>query len=245
MSQTSLDRPVIVALDAASGQQARRLLDQLDPALCRIKVGKELFTSEGPSFVEFLVSRGYPVFLDLKFHDIPNTVAAACKVAASLGVWMMDVHVSGGRAMLLSAQEALNQFHEKARPKLIGITVLTSLSEQAIEEVGIRGPLPDAVLRLARLAHECQLDGVVSSAAEASMLRAEIPDPFLLVTPGIRLPGSAPDDQTRIVTPMDAWRAGSSFLVIGRPITQSHNPAATLEHINQQLEKIGKRAIVR
>ncbi len=240
MSSPSLDRPVIVALDAASGQQALQLLEQLDPALCRVKVGKELFTAEGPAFVELLVKRGYSVFLDLKFHDIPNTVAAACKVAASLGVWMLDVHISGGRAMLMAAREALERFPGNARPRLVGITLLTSLSEQAMEEVGVRGPLPDAVMRLASLAHECQLDGVVCSAAEASMLREAIPAPFLLVTPGIRLPDSTPDDQMRIVTPVDAWRAGASFLVIGRPITQSRDPAGTLLRINRLLEKTDK-----
>ena len=237
MSPFKTDRPVIVALDAASGQQALRLLEHLDPALCRVKVGKELFTAEGPAIVERLVKRGYPVFLDLKFHDIPNTVAAACRVAASLGVWMLDVHVSGGRAMLMAARDALERFPEATRPRLVGITLLTSLSEQAIEEVGMRGPLASAVLKLARLAHESQLDGVVCSAAEAAMLREAIPSPFMLVTPGIRLPDNAPDDQSRVVTPLDAWRAGASYLVVGRPITQSQDPSVTLERINRMLEQ--------
>lgn len=231
------DRPVIVALDAPSFDAARDLADRLDPALCRVKVGKELFTAAGPALVEYLVRRGHSVFLDLKYHDIPNTVAAACRVAAGLGVWMVDVHASGGPAMLEAAREALESTGS-GRPKLIAITVLTSLSEPDLERVGLVGPVPQAVLRLARLAHECGLDGVVSSAAEARLLRAALPPPFLLVTPGIRLPGAAKDDQVRIVTPESAIADGADFLVIGRPITQSPDPLRTLADINHSLSTL-------
>ncbi|MDE1943441.1 MAG: orotidine-5'-phosphate decarboxylase [Betaproteobacteria bacterium] len=231
------ERPVIVALDAPSFEAARDLADRLDPALCRVKVGKELFTAAGPALVEYLVRRGHSVFLDLKYHDIPNTVAAACRVAAGLGVWMVDVHASGGPAMLEAAREALEPAGA-ARPRLIAITVLTSLSESDLVRIGLAGPLPEAVLRLARLAHECGLDGVVSSAAEARLLRAALPRPFLLVTPGIRLPGAARDDQVRIVTPESAIDDGADFLVIGRPITQSADPLRTLAEINLSLSTL-------
>ncbi len=231
------DRPVIVALDAPSADAARALADRLDPALCRVKVGKELFTAAGPALVDYLVRRGHSVFLDLKYHDIPNTVAAACRVAAGLGVWMLDVHASGGPAMLEAAREAL-EGAGAARPKLVAITVLTSLSETDLERVGMAGPVPLAVLRLATLARECGLDGVVSSAAEARLLRDALPKPFLLVTPGIRLPGAAKDDQVRIVTPESAVAAGADYLVIGRPITQSADPLKTLADINHSLSTL-------
>ncbi len=231
-----LDRPVIVALDAATEAAARSLADRLDPALCRVKVGKELFTAAGHTFVEYLVRKGHSVFLDLKYHDIPNTVAAACRAAAGLGVWMVDVHAAGGAAMLEAAREALEPAGA-ARPKLIAITVLTSLAESDLARIGMAGPIPEAVLRLAQLADDCGLDGVVSSASEAAMLRAHLPSPFLLVTPGIRLPGAARDDQVRIVTPQQAMAFGSDYLVIGRPITQSADPVATLLHINRTLQE--------
>ena len=233
-----LDRPIIVALDAATESAARLLADRLDPTLCRVKVGKELFTAAGHTFVEYLVKQGYSVFLDLKYHDIPNTVAAACRAAAGLGVWMVDVHAAGGPAMLEAARNALEPIGSSERPKLIAITVLTSLAESDLQRIGMAGPIPAAVLRLAQLTSDCGLDGVVSSASEAAMLRAHLPSPFLLVTPGIRLPGAAKDDQVRIVTPQQAMASGSDYLVIGRPITQSADPAATLAHINASLQKI-------
>lgn len=233
-----LDRPVIVALDAATEAAARSLADRLDPALCRVKVGKELFTAAGHSLVEYLVKQGHSVFLDLKYHDIPNTVAAACRAAAGLGVWMMDVHAAGGAAMLEAARNALEPAQGAERPKLIAITVLTSLAESDLQRIGMAGPIPQAVLRLAQLTSDCGLDGVVSSASEAAMLRAHLPPPFLLVTPGIRLPGAAKDDQVRIVSPQQAMASGSDYLVIGRPITQSDDPVAALAHINASLQKI-------
>jgi orotidine-5'-phosphate decarboxylase len=231
------ERPIIVALDAPTEAQAWALAERLDPSQCRVKVGKELFTATGSAFVERLIRRGHSVFLDLKYHDIPNTVAAACRAAAAMGVWMVDVHASGGPAMLTAAREAL-ELNGPEQPKLIAITVLTSLSDADLARIGMAGPVPQAVARLAGLARECGLDGVVSSASEAEMLRAQMPSSFLLVTPGIRLPGAARDDQVRIVTPEKAVQAGSDFLVIGRPITQSPDPAATLNQINQSLKTI-------
>ncbi len=230
------ERPVIVALDVSGAAEARSLADRLDPDLCRLKVGKELFTAAGPGLVEYLVRRGHAVFLDLKYHDIPNTVAAACRVAAGLGVWMVDVHAAGGPAMLTAAREALEP-GGAGRPLLVAITVLTSLLDADLERIGMAGPVPQAVTRLAHLAHECGLDGVVSSAAEAAFLRTSLPDSFLLVTPGIRLPGAQADDQKRIVTPTAAMAAGASYLVIGRPITQSPDPAQTLSDINASLSR--------
>lgn len=230
------DRPIIVALDVANSAAGRALADRLDPALCRVKVGKELFTAAGPDFVEYLIARGHSVFLDLKFHDIPNTVAAACAVAADLGVWMVDVHAAGGTAMMTAARRALESNGSAHRPQLVAITILTSLAEQDLVAIGLQGPIPRAVERLARLAHECGLDGVVCSANEAVLLRQTFAKPFLLVTPGIRLAHSVQDDQVRIVTPQDAMSAGSDYLVIGRPITQSVDPAATLKQINNSLK---------
>ena len=237
MSATQ-DRPIIVAIDAANAAAGRALVDCLDPALCRVKVGKELFTAAGPDFVEYLIARGHSVFLDLKFHDIPNTVAAAGAVAAAMGVWMVDVHAAGGAAMMTAARRALESNGAAFRPQLVAITVLTSLAEDDLVAIGLQGPIPQAVERLARLARECGLDGVVCSASEAALLRRSIPKPFLLVTPGIRLPNAAQDDQVRIVTPQDAMSAGSDYLVIGRPITQSVDPAATLKQINNSLKSV-------
>ena len=224
-----MNSPVIVALDSATSAEALALADRLDPALCRVKVGKELFTAAGPAVVEALQVRGFEVFLDLKFHDIPNTVAAACRVAASLGVWMVDVHASGGAAMLQAARRAVDSVSRP--PLLVAITVLTSLGEHDLPAIGLAGPLPAAVERLARLAQSCGLDGVVCSAAEAPVLRAALGATFALVTPGIRPAGSASDDQVRILTPADALRQGSSHLVIGRPITQAADPSAALRSI--------------
>lgn len=225
---------VIVALDHASGAQALQLVDKLDPSTCRLKVGKEMFTREGPDFVRQLVKRGFDVFLDLKFHDIPNTVAGAVRAAAELGVWMVNVHASGGKRMMQAAREALEPFGEK-RPLLIGVTVLTSTADQELSELGLAPDAKQQVLRLANLAKDSGLDGVVCSAQEATELKAALGAEFQLVTPGIRLAGAVADDQRRVMTPVAARDAGADHLVIGRPITGSDDPAQTVNLINQQL----------
>ena len=229
------NKRIIVPLDVPGAEAALALAARLDPKLCRVKVGKELFVAAGPAVVARLQERGFEVFLDLKFHDIPNTVAGACRAAAKLGVWMMDVHASGGTAMMRAAREAIEGV---ARPPLlIGVTVLTSLADADLAEVGFAGGAAENAERLARLARACGLDGVVCSAQEARALRHATGDDFVLVTPGIRLATDARDDQARVVTPRDAVRAGSNYLVIGRPITGAADPAATLESIRHSLEE--------
>jgi orotidine-5'-phosphate decarboxylase len=224
---------VIVALDYPDAASARALASRLAPELCRLKVGKELFTAAGPAVVEHLVQRGFDVFLDLKYHDIPATVAQACRAAAALGVWMLNVHALGGRAMMRAAREAL----AGARgPHLIAVTVLTSHAQSDLDEVGIQGSPPSAARRLAGLARECGLDGVVCSAQEAPALRAEHGPGFLLVTPGIRMAGDAADDQKRITTPQVAVESGASYLVVGRPVTRAGDPLAALSAINREIE---------
>jgi orotidine-5'-phosphate decarboxylase len=230
---------IIVALDYPDAAAANQLIDLLDPTLCRLKVGKELFTAEGPAFVSSLVARGYGVFLDLKFHDIPNTVAKACAAAARLGVWMVNVHASGGRAMMTAAREALEQMPNP--PLLIAVTVLTSMDEAALHETGITGALPDQVLRLAGLAQECGLAGVVCSAQEAPVLRNALGPQFLLVTPGIRPATASLDDQSRVLTPAEALRNGSSQLVIGRPITRAIDPLEALQRIHAEIAAVPVR----
>lgn len=225
--------PIIVALDYADEGPAMALVEQLDPALCRLKVGKEMFTRLGPRFVRQLADRGYEVFLDLKFHDIPNTVARACTAAAELGVWMMNVHASGGRRMMEAARDALEAFVE--RPRLLGVTVLTSLDAQELDEIGFSGTPEDNVRRLARLAAASGLDGVVCSPREAAALRAELGRDFLLVTPGVRPAGADAGDQRRVMTPVEAMAAGSSYLVIGRPITAAADPLVALRQIADSL----------
>jgi orotidine-5'-phosphate decarboxylase len=224
---------VIVALDFADASPALALCDQLSPGLCRLKVGKELFTAAGPHLVSTLVKRGFGVFLDLKFHDIPNTVAQACRAAAGMGVWMLNVHALGGRAMMQAARDAIGDGDEA--PHLIAVTVLTSMGETDLREVGIAGDPARSVARLAALANECGLDGVVCSAREASRIRENFGEAFLRVTPGIRPAGSAGDDQKRIMTPVEAIAAGASYLVIGRPVTRAGNPAEVLEQINREI----------
>ena len=226
-------RRVIVALDFPDAGAALAAAGRLDPALCRVKVGKELFVSAGPAIVGQLQERGFEVFLDLKFHDIPNTVAGACRAAARLGVWMLNVHASGGSAMMRAAREAVAAFPRP--PLLIGVTVLTSLSDAELGEVGFAGSAADNVGRLARLAAASGLDGVVCSAEEAAMLRDALGAGFVTVTPGIRLAGDAKGDQARVVTPGDAVRLGAHYLVIGRPVTQAADPAATLQSIVRSL----------
>ena len=225
---------VIVALDFADAASALALVGRLDPALCRLKVGKELFTVAGPDLVRELVARGFEVFLDLKFHDIPNTVAAACRAAAGLGVWMLNVHASGGRRMMTAAHEALVDLPQ--RPLLIAVTVLTSMSAEDLGEVGVIGAPADQVLRLARLTQACKLDGVVCSAQEAALLRANLRAGFRLVTPGIRPTGAEAGDQRRVMTPVEALRAGATDLVIGRPITAAVDPLAALQQIQSEIQ---------
>ena len=225
--------PVIVALDFAAAAPALALAERLSPQLCRLKVGKELFTHCGPQLVEALQQRGFEVFLDLKFHDIPNTVAGAVRAAAELGVWMVNVHAGGGRRMMEAAAQALQPFSHK--PLLIGVTVLTSLSEEDLLELGYRESARDRVLRLAQLAAASGLDGVVCSALEAADLRRECGPGFCLVTPGIRLAGDAAGDQRRVVTPADALALGSDYLVIGRSVTAADDPLAALQRVHSTL----------
>jgi len=224
------DPKIIVALDFAEKKQALEFTRKTTPALCRLKVGKELFTSCGPALVEDLVADGYDVFLDLKFHDIPNTVQKAASAAAKLGVWMLNVHALGGSAMMQAAREGIEVVAR--RPFLIAVTVLTSMSEQDLRECGIDKPIPQLVQQLTRNTLANGLDGVVCSAREAAVLRADIGDAALLVTPGIRPEWARADDQQRIVTPRQALDYGASYLVIGRPITQHADPAAALELIS-------------
>ena len=221
--------PILVALDYPSQAQALALAQQLDPSLCRLKVGKELFTRSGPQVVEALQAQGFEVFLDLKFHDIPNTTAMAVKAAAELGVWMVNVHCSGGLRMMAACREVLEQ-HQGNKPLLIGVTVLTSMEQSDLAGIGLDVAPQTQVLRLAGLAAEAGLDGLVCSAQEAPALKAAQPA-LQLVTPGIRPAGSAADDQRRILTPQQALAAGSDYLVIGRPITQAADPAAALREI--------------
>ncbi|MEK6749104.1 MAG: orotidine-5'-phosphate decarboxylase [Pseudomonadota bacterium] len=227
---------VIVALDYDNADQARVFARRVRPELCRLKVGKELFTRGGPRVVQELMAAGYDVFLDLKFHDIPTTVARACRAAADLGVWMVNVHASGGSAMLYAAREALAAV---ARPPLLlAVTILTSLSAEELRAIGFAGSLESNVQRLANLAREAGLDGVVCSAHEAAMLQRLWGTRACLVTPGIRPAGSVQNDQTRIMTPREALKAGASYLVIGRPITGAADPLAVLSTINAEISAL-------
>ncbi|HZW87018.1 MAG TPA: orotidine-5'-phosphate decarboxylase [Gallionella sp.] len=228
------DPKIIVALDYASATPALALVDRLEPSLCRLKVGKELFTASGPKLLEQLMQRNFEVFLDLKFHDIPNTTAQACKVAASLGVWMVNVHALGGRKMLEAAAEAV--IHSAQRPKLVAVTMLTSMGQHDLADIGINATPAEMVLRLATLARDSGLDGVVCSAQEAALLRKKCGMGFCLVTPGIRPVQVSADDQTRIMTPRAALQAGSNYLVIGRPVTQAADPLQALRDIHQEIE---------
>jgi len=222
--------PIIVALDYDNAEAALAMAEKLDPSLCRVKVGKELFTVAGPRLVRDLVARGFQVFLDLKFHDIPNTVASAVKAAAELGVWMVNVHAGGGARMMQAAAEALRPYGDR-KPLLIGVTVLTSTAPEELAAVGVTRALDEQVLALATLAKGCDLDGVVCSAREAQALRRQCGADFALVTPGIRPAGAATDDQRRIVTPAQALEWGADYLVIGRPITAAVDPMAALQQI--------------
>ena len=233
------DPKIIIALDYPAAAPALALVERLQPALCRLKIGKELFTATGPGLVEQLQQRGFEIFLDLKFHDIPNTTAQACKAAAALGVWMVNVHALGGRKMLEAAREAIA--HSAQPPKLIAVTVLTSMAQADLVELGITGTAAELVLRLAGLAQASGMDGVVCSAQEAALLRKKAGAGFCLVTPGIRPANVSADDQWRIMTPLAALQAGSSYLVIGRPITQAADPLQALLDINQEI--VGARFI--
>ncbi|AFU97735.1 orotidine 5'-phosphate decarboxylase [Simiduia agarivorans SA1 = DSM 21679] len=206
------------------------MADKLDPTKCRVKVGKELFTAEGPALVRTLVKKGFQVFLDLKFHDIPNTVAKAVTAAAELGVWMVNVHASGGKRMMQAAHEALKPYGANA-PLLIAVTVLTSTEEGELNDIGLDCSINGQVLRLATLAKDCGLDGVVCSAQEAEMLKGAQGPEFQLVTPGIRPASATADDQRRIMTPSQALKAGVDYMVIGRPITQAEDPQQALNEI--------------
>jgi orotidine-5'-phosphate decarboxylase len=225
--------PIILALDYPDTAAALALVNQLSPQDCRLKIGKEMFAQAGPSLVGKLVDKGFDVFLDLKYHDIPNTVKKACQSAAELGVWMLNVHCLGGSKMMMAAKEGV--LAASHQPLLIGVTILTSMSAEDLAEIGIRQTPAQMVERLAKLAQHSGLDGVVCSAQEAPLLREQLGKDFALVTPGIRPAGSETGDQQRIMTPKEAMLAGSSYLVIGRPITQAANPRATLQAINLSL----------
>ncbi|HDR1420064.1 TPA: orotidine-5'-phosphate decarboxylase [Pasteurella multocida] len=225
---------IIVALDYEKEEEALRLVDQIDPSLCRLKVGKEMFTTLGTKFVKALHDRNFDVFLDLKFHDIPNTVARAVRSAADLGVWMVDLHASGGLRMMEEAKKILEPYGKDA-PLLISVTVLTSMEDLDLLQIGINASPMEQVIRLANLTQRARLDGVVCSPQEVEILRANCGKDFKLITPGIRPIGSDFGDQRRVMTPAGAIQAGSDYLVIGRPITQADNPAEVLKSINASL----------
>ena len=228
---------VIVALDFSEAESALALVNRMSPEWCKLKIGKELFTVAGPSLVEILVKRGFDVFLDLKFHDIPTTVARACSAAARLRVWMVNVHALGGGTMMAAARDAIGA--EANRPLLIAVTILTSMADADLREIGIEGSPADAASRLAGLARNNGADGVVCSAHEAASIRAHFGDEFLRVTPGIRLPENDTDEQKRVMTPSLAMQNGASYLVIGRPVTRAGDPAAVLRRIETELQSIG------
>jgi len=234
MSNEDAGPKIIVALDFDSGKKTLALTDQLDPGMCRLKVGKELFVRTGPQLVKHLVDKGFDVFLDLKFHDIPNTVAKACQSAADLGVWMVNVHAQGGPTMMAAARDAVA--NHKHRPILVAVTILTSITDKDLKAIGLQGSAEENVLRLAKLTEQTGLDGIVCSPWEVLSLRNEVGENFKLVTPGIRPTGSSKDDQARVMTPRSALSAGSDYIVIGRPITQAKNPKAALQAISAEIK---------
>ena len=234
MGRTAIVKsPVIVPLDFASTDEALAMARRLDPSLCRVKVGKELFTAAGPQVVDALMRMGYDVFLDLKYHDIPNTVAAACRVATRQGVWMVNMHAAGGRRMMEAAVEAIDTSATfgRSKPLVIAVTILTSLAADELPAIGLAPDVEAAVMRLATLARDCGLDGVVCAAAEVPKLKHALGPGFVAVTPGIRPAGDDRGDQTRVTTPAEATKMGSDYLVIGRPITHAPNPVAVLNGI--------------
>jgi orotidine-5'-phosphate decarboxylase len=228
--------PVVVALDFEQKAAALDLVSQLDPTLCRLKVGKEMFTHFGPGFVTELQQRKFDVFLDLKFHDIPNTVAKAVRAAADLGVWMVNVHASGGSKMMQAAAQALADYGTD-RPLLIAVTVLTSMEQTDLTELGITRSVAEQVSHLASLTKQAGLDGVVCSAQEAALLKQQCGRDFCLVTPGIRPAFAGSDDQKRVMTPSEALAVGVDYLVIGRPITKAANPLQALQAIYQEISQ--------
>ncbi|MCZ2720097.1 orotidine-5'-phosphate decarboxylase [Marinomonas sp. 15G1-11] len=230
----SCQSPIVVALDYPILEDAMNMAQRLDPSQCRVKVGKELFTRVGPAILDDLHKLGFDIFLDLKFHDIPNTVANAVAVAARAGVWMVNVHASGGRKMMEASANTLQSI-QGANTLLIAVTVLTSMDQQDLAEIGIDLSPQEHVQRLARLAKSSGMDGVVCSAQESSVLSHELGKDFCLVTPGIRPTGSDQGDQKRIMTPTEAIQAGSHYLVMGRPITQAADPIAILRQVNTDL----------
>ncbi|MCE9966686.1 orotidine-5'-phosphate decarboxylase [Lelliottia amnigena] len=236
-SRVVTESPVVVALDYNNRDSALAFVDRIDPRDCRLKVGKEMFTLFGPQIVRDLQQRGFDIFLDLKFHDIPNTTAHAVAAAADLGVWMVNVHASGGARMMTAAREALVPFGKDA-PLLIAVTVLTSMEASDLLDLGVTLSPADQAERLARLTQNCGLDGVVCSAQEAVRFKSALGNNFKLVTPGIRPQGSEAGDQRRIMTPEEALAAGVDYMVIGRPITQSADPALNLKAINTSLGKV-------
>jgi orotidine-5'-phosphate decarboxylase len=227
------NKAIVVALDFDNSRQTLDLVNRLDPSRCRLKVGKELFTSEGPQLVNALQAKGFDVFLDLKFHDIPNTCAKAVKAAANMGVWMVNVHASGGQRMMLAAREALESFYQK--PILIGVKVITNMEQQDLAGIGLNVAPQDQVKRLAELTKLSGLDGVVCSAQEAQMLKQQCGQDFQLITPGIRPSFAQQGDQRRVMTPAQAKLAGVDYMVIGRPITQAEDPIEALTLIEQEL----------
>lgn len=240
MSTPNTDSKIIVALDFADANSTFALVEKLDPSLCKLKVGKELFTSSGPQLVEALVNKGFDVFLDLKFHDIPNTVSKACEAASKLGVWMLNVHASGGLAMMQAAREGIARSGHS--PLLIAVTVLTSMDQATLNQLGVAGSLQEHVLRLATLTKQAGLHGVVCSAQEAEILKQVLGKDFYLVTPGIRpsanISSVNADDQSRVVSPSQAIINGSNYLVIGRPITQAADPMSVLNALQLELASV-------
>ena len=245
-----LESKIIVALDYADSGSAMHLVNQLDPALCKLKVGKELFTAAGPQFVEQLIAKNFKVFLDLKFHDIPTTVKKACQAASNMGVWMLNVHASGGASMMHAAAEGVDIGSQSSidnvnqKPILIAVTVLTSMNQSNLNEIGITDTVENQVLKLAKLTQQAGLQGVVCSALEVQLLKQQLPNDFLLVTPGIRLASATnnmmldnivSDDQSRVLSPAQALNMGASYLVIGRPITQAPNPFEVLIAIHDEI----------
>ena len=230
----SNDSKIIVALDHADATSALNLAAKLDPNMCKLKVGKELFTAAGPTLIEQLVKKQFKVFLDLKFHDIPTTVAKACQAASNLGVWMLNVHACGGAAMMQAALEGVNKSNHQ--PFLIAVTVLTSMDQSTLTSVGVSQKLDQQVLNLAKLSQLSGLHGVVCSGLEARLLKQNLPNDFLLVTPGIRPSTANLDDQNRVLTPSQALNMGASYLVIGRPITQTADPIVALMAIQYEIE---------
>ena len=224
---------LFVAVDKSNTKEAKELIQKLTPKSCGIKVGKELFTACGPKIIDWIQSKGFEVFLDLKYHDIPNTVEKACSVASKMGVSILNVHALGGKEMMLSAREGIDK--SKNRPCLIAVTLLTSTNKKTLESIGFYAPIDNIILNLATSAKEAKLDGIVCSAEDISKIKASLPESFLYVTTGIRFSNSLNDDQKRIVSPSEAINMGSNILVIGRPITQAKDPEGVLNQIINEI----------